>query len=64
MQLVIYDVLGREIRTLISRNETAGSKAVVWDGKDNHGRSVPSGIYPVRFQAGNYMKVKKALIVK
>jgi len=64
VQLVIYDVLGREIRTLISRNERAGSKAVIWDGKDNHGRSVSSGIYPVRFQAGNYMKVKKALFIK
>ena len=64
VQLVIYDVLGREIRTLISRNERAGSKAVIWDGKDNYGRSVSSGIYPVRFQAGNYMKVKKALFIK
>lgn len=62
--LVIYDVLGREVCQLVVGHETAGEKAVVWDGKDGYGRTVPSGIYVYRLQAGEFSQVKKALFVK
>lgn len=41
----IYNVLGRDIRTLISGNKSAGKHSVVWDGKNELGESVSSGIY-------------------
>ncbi|MBC8175343.1 MAG: T9SS type A sorting domain-containing protein [Candidatus Marinimicrobia bacterium] len=49
--LKIYDLLGREIRTLINFKQAAGFKTILWDGKDNHGNKVPSGMYIYRFSA-------------
>ncbi|MCF7797782.1 MAG: T9SS type A sorting domain-containing protein [Lentisphaeria bacterium] len=62
--LVIYDVLGREIRQLVVGHENAGEKTVIWDGRDNFGHTVPSGLYVYRLQAGDFSKVKKALFIK
>ncbi|MBN2013364.1 T9SS type A sorting domain-containing protein [candidate division KSB1 bacterium] len=41
----IYNLLGREIRTLVQQRQTAGFHSVVWDGKDDNGSVMPSGIY-------------------
>lgn len=51
LQLVLYDVLGREIRWLKDGNERAGFKQLKWNGKDSRGKNVPSGIYVYRFIA-------------
>lgn len=45
VQLSIYDVQGRLVRTLVERDAPAGVNRVVWDGKDDAGRAVPSGSY-------------------
>ncbi len=45
VSLVIFDILGREIRTLLDNREEAGFKSVVWDGKDNFGNGISTGIY-------------------
>lgn len=45
VSLVIYDILGRKVRTLRDSREVAGFKSVVWDGKDDAGNSVSTGIY-------------------
>jgi flagellar hook assembly protein FlgD len=44
-QLVIYDLRGREVRTLVNRAETAGQKTLRWDGRNNVGIPVASGVY-------------------
>ena len=49
--LKIYDLVGRKVKTLIQRSETAGYKQVIWDGNDEHGRALPSGIYLYRLDA-------------
>ena len=41
----IYDILGQEVRTLINENKPAGYHSVVWDGKDNSGQQLSSGVY-------------------
>ncbi|NIR48339.1 T9SS type A sorting domain-containing protein [candidate division KSB1 bacterium] len=46
--LEIYNVLGEKIRTLTERNLTAGFHAASWDGKDDRGQNVPSGLYIYR----------------
>jgi hypothetical protein len=51
--LKIYDLRGREVRTLVDREQSAGVKAVVWDGRDNSGRPVGSGIYIYRIRSGD-----------
>ncbi len=57
--LKIYDVLGREVRTLVEGNESAGYHSVVFDASD-----LPSGVYLYRITAGSYNSVKKLMLVK
>ena len=64
VNISIYDILGREIRTLINRTELAGIRSVSWDGLDNFGQKVPSGIYFYDFSADDYFNVKKMVLVK
>ena len=62
--LKIYNVLGQEIRTLVNENQTAGYKSIVWNGKDNLGQIVGSGVYMYRLQVGDKVQIKKMLILK
>jgi hypothetical protein len=53
VSLKIYDVLGREVKTLVQRKMQAGSYEMQWDGRDARGRQVASGVYVYRLQAGD-----------
>jgi flagellar hook assembly protein FlgD len=53
VQLAIYDITGREVRTLVADNQAVGYKEVLWDGKDNNGSQVSSGIYIFHFKASS-----------
>ena len=64
VEINVYDILGREIRTLMNRTELAGIRSVSWDGLDNFGQKVPSGIYFYDFSADDYFNVKKMVLVK
>ena len=48
--LVIFDILGREVKTLIDSYKSSGGGAIVWDGTDNHGDGISSGIYFARLR--------------
>ena len=62
--LKIYNILGQEVKTLIEEFETAGYKNIIWDGKNNDGRDVSSGVYLLKIIAGDFTDVKKMLILK
>lgn len=62
--LKIYNVLGQEVRALVHERQSAGSKAIVWDGKDNTGHSVSSGIYIYRLQAGTFVQSRKMTLLR
>ncbi|MCI0698483.1 T9SS type A sorting domain-containing protein [candidate division KSB1 bacterium] len=62
--LRIYDVLGREIQTLIERREPAGDRLVTWDGLDARGNKVPSGIYFYRLQVGKQVEARKLVLIE
>ncbi len=62
--LKVYDLLGKEIRTLVEGNIQAGYHKVVWDATDNFGNKVTSGIYFYRITAGNNVVTKKMLLLK
>ncbi len=65
--LKIYNTLGQEVRTLIDKFQSYGIKSVVWDGMDNSGKKVSSGVYVYRIQseADDWPgKSKKLLILK
>jgi hypothetical protein len=62
--LKIYNTLGQEIRTLVNNTQIGGNKTVIWDGKDNDGYRVNSGIYIYRIQVNNIIRSKKMLLLK
>ncbi len=62
--LKIYNILGQEIRALVHEQKPAGNHFVTWDGKNNSGETVSSGLYFYRIRAGAYVKTKKLLFVK
>jgi flagellar hook assembly protein FlgD len=64
VSLKIYNTLGQEVKTLVNQSESAGSYKVIWDGKNNSGHAVPSGIDLYRLQAGSFTKTMKMLLVK
>jgi hypothetical protein len=62
--LVIYDMLGREIRTLVNNTMNAGNYQMVWDGRNNLGVQAATGVYVYRIQAGSFVSVKKMMLLK
>ncbi len=65
ISLKVYDMLGREVRTLINNEEhQVGAGRVVWDGKDNAGKTAATGTYFYTLKFGNFEKTNKAMLVK
>ena len=62
--IVVYNLFGQKIRTLLAQNQHAGYHAVVWDGKDEKNESVSSGIYFYKMETGSFSKMKKAILLK
>ena len=69
--LKIYNVLGEEVRTLVDNHMEIGFHSVSWDGKDETGKDLPSGIYIYRFQvssgnaaANSFVAVKKLTLLR
>lgn len=60
----VYNILGREVATLSSEIKPAGSHIVFWNGRDNDGLPVSSGIYLYRLQAGKYVETRKMNLLK
>ncbi len=64
VKLVIYDILGRRVRTLIDKFQPAGVHELLWDGKNENNNSVSSGIYVCKFRAFDFSQKRKILFVK
>jgi hypothetical protein len=62
ISLMIYDLQGRWIRTLVVGPQEPGVQSVTWDGIDNRGMSVPSGVYFVRLMAPNQEVTQKLVL--
>lgn len=60
----IFDVLGREVRTLVDERKQAGYHTVTWDARDNFGSKVGSGVYYYRIVAGKFSETRKMLLLK
>jgi len=64
VKIVLYDVLGRLVRTLVDKELPAGDREVMWDGKSDGGVNAPSGVYLCRITAGRETAVRRMLLVK
>ena len=65
VKLVIYNIMGRQVRTLANGDSfNSGFHVVNWDGRDNIGEKVATGMYIYRIKAGDFIADKKMLLVK
>ncbi len=64
VKLVIYNVNGAKIRTLVAGIQSANYYSITWNGTNGSGQKVASGIYIYHFKAGNFQKVKKMILMK
>jgi len=64
IRLVVYDLLGRHIKTLVDTRQPAGHFRTIWDGNDEHNLPVAAGVYFCRMEAGDYVRVIKLAIIK
>jgi hypothetical protein len=62
--LLVYNPVGQLVRSLVNGEESAGYKQVAWDGRDDFGRKVPSGVYFYRLQAGEFSDTKKMVLIR
>jgi hypothetical protein len=63
-ELAVYNVVGQLVQTLVSEQQKAGEYSVTWDGKDEIGKDVASGIYYYVFRAGDFKSVKSMVLLK
>ncbi|MFO7891765.1 MAG: FlgD immunoglobulin-like domain containing protein [bacterium] len=62
-ELKIYNIMGQKVRTLVKTEQSAGKKSVVWDGTDDRGRKVDSGLYTYTLRAGSSRETGKMLFL-
>ena len=64
VNISIYDISGRKVKTLINHSEPPGFKSIIWDATDTYGKPVSAGIYLYQIQAERYSKAKKMLLLR
>lgn len=64
IELAIYNLVGQHVTTLVSGTQTAGIHTVTWNGRNDLGQDVPSGIYVYRIQAGDFTASRKLTLIR
>jgi hypothetical protein len=62
--LEVYNILGQKVRTLVNETINKGAHSVVWNGKDDAGKAVASGVYFYSMQNGTYIQTNKMILMK
>ena len=64
VRLQVFDIRGRVVRTLVNTKQSAGRYAVQWDGSDDAGKPVSSGVYFYRLQTAQFSQTHKMMMLK
>ena len=64
VNITVYDMLGRKVRTILNQEQDPGYKSLIWDATNDYGKPVSAGIYLYQIQAGEYMQTKKMVLLK
>lgn len=64
VELEIYDLLGKEVRTLVDEIQNVGMKEIIWNGDDNSGYPISSGIYILHLTSGNSTASHRLIFIK
>jgi hypothetical protein len=62
--ITIYDMLGREVKTLINQIQDTGYRSVIWNATNDYGKPVSAGVYLYKIQAGEFVQTKKMVLLK
>jgi hypothetical protein len=63
-EIIVYDVNGRLVRTLVSGYAPAGVHEVIWDGRNDSGNRVASGLYLYRLRTGDVVETRKMILLR
>ncbi|MCZ7608684.1 MAG: T9SS type A sorting domain-containing protein [Ignavibacterium sp.] len=63
-KIKIFDLLGKEITTLLDKEISPGNYSISWEAKDNYGFPLPSGVYLIVLQTNNSIKTSKTILIK
>ncbi len=61
---MVYDLVGQKAATLAQGRREAGTYSLTWDGRDDDGRDLASGVYLYRLQAGSQVETRKLLLLR
>jgi len=64
VELTVYNLMGQKIKTLVHEVKNAGQHVVQWDGRNNAGQSVASGLYFYNLKTANFMKTNKMILLR
>jgi hypothetical protein len=64
VNVTVYDILGRQVRTLVNQTQDAGFKSVLWDATNDYGKPVSAGVYLYQIQAGEFVQTRKMVLLK
>ena len=64
VNVTVYDMLGRQVRTLVNTTQDAGFRSVIWNATNDYGKPVSAGIYLYQIQAGEFVQTKKMVLLK
>jgi len=64
VQLAIWDLTGRRVRTLVQQQQPAGQYEVIWDGRNEQGEAIASGLYNYQLRAGTFTQARRMALVR
>nr|HPR18501.1 T9SS type A sorting domain-containing protein [Candidatus Cloacimonadota bacterium] len=63
-EISVYNLKGQKVKQLLNAQLAAGRHSVVWNGTDDNGKAVSSGIYFYKMKSGKYLETKKMILMK
>jgi flagellar hook assembly protein FlgD len=64
VNITIYDIMGRIVKTMVNTQQNAGYKSIQWNATNNLGQPVSAGLYLYTIQAGKFRQTKKMVLLK
>ena len=64
VNITIYDIIGRQVKTLVNGSQTVGYKSIQWNATNTAGQPVSAGIYLYTIEAGEFRQTKKMVLLK
>ena len=64
VSIIIYDIAGKEVKSLINNYYGSGLHSIIWDATDQNNKNVSAGMYLYQIKSGDHVEVKKMMLLK